>query len=252
MLFNLQFYSGHRLFFLKIFVRHFTFEIWHRNFLKIIHDSFIVFSIEWESSLDPSLDIFFPIMLNWYNCLLRKSRKSNFEILRIIKMTRCAGFRQDFQRRARVASKINVSQNSFDGEIEVCVLLDGRDGRLYASALPNSSCDFSAGWILDSRLLSPSRRSSASSFYSSLFFSRFRPVHNWFPSSACRSFDEFFKVQRGRSDEELTDAISVSSTLCPSPFPVVLATDPILSLLSSSHYFFISPLGQTPFARYIC
>lgn len=45
-----------------------------------------------------------------------------------------------------------------------------------------------------------------------LFFSRLRPAHNWFPSPACRSFDEFFKMQRSGSDEGSTDAISVPST----------------------------------------
>lgn len=52
------------------------------------------------------------------------------------------------------------------------------------------------------------------SLYLSLssIFPRLRPVHNWFPSSACRSFDEFFKMQRSGSDEGSTDAISVPST----------------------------------------
>lgn len=103
----------------------------------------------------------------------------------------------------------------FDGEIEVCVLLDSRDGRLYASALPNSLNDFSAGSTLGRHPLSCRRVLQPPSSVHSLFF-RFRPVHNWFPSSACCSFDEFFKVQRGRNDEESTDTISVSSTLCPS------------------------------------
>lgn len=95
-------------------------------------------------------------------------------------------------------------------KIEAWVLLDDRDDRLYASALPNLSSDFST---LGSHFL-PSYRPSAFRLLLSLpsIFSRLRPAHNWFPSSTCRSFDEFFKMQRSGSDEGSTDVISVPST----------------------------------------
>jgi len=130
----------------------------------------------------------------------------------------------------------------FDGEIEACILLDGRDGRLYASALSNSSNDFSVELTLSSHPLS-CRRSSASCS----FFSHLRPVHNWFSSSACRFFDEFFKMQRCRSDEKSTDAISVSSTLCTLP-----SSRPILSHFIPSLFvilFFLSLLPGKSFLR---
>lgn len=55
---------------------------------------------------------------------------------------------------------------------------------------------------------------------SPFFFSRLRSIHNWFLSSACRTFDGFFKVQRSGSDEDSTGAISVSSTPCFSASPL--------------------------------
>jgi len=94
-------------------------------------------------------------------------------------------------------------------KIEAWVLLDDRDDRLYASALPNLSSDFST---LGSHFL-PYRPSAFHPLLSlSSIFTRLRPAHNWFPSPACRSFDEFFKMQRSGSDEGSTDAISVPST----------------------------------------
>lgn len=102
-------------------------------------------------------------------------------------------------------------------KIEARVLLDDREGRLYASALPNLSSDFST---LGSHSLSrcpssafyPFASLSLSLFSLSSISPRLRPVHNWFSSSACRSFDKFFKMQRSGSDEGSTDAISVPST----------------------------------------
>lgn len=80
-------------------------------------------------------------------------------------------------------------------------------------------------------------------------------VHNWFPSPACRTSSEFFKMQPSGSDADSTDAISVQSI--PSSFPS-LAQPPSWRSpfpLASHHpfsfffFFFLSnhPLEQTPF-----
>lgn len=95
------------------------------------------------------------------------------------------------------------------------VLLDDRDGRLYASALPNPSSDFSVRSNSRqpplSRIVLPRPSPSALHFLLFFFFfPRLRSIHNWFLSSACRTFDGFSKVQRSGSDEDSTGAISVS------------------------------------------
>lgn len=159
---------------------------------------------------------------------------------------RRVSFRRDFIGLASL-SKINVSHHAEAIFLQrrnwsVRLIRRRRRSIICIGASEFLERDFSAGSTLGSRPLS--RRPPS---VLALFFFRLRPVHNWFPSPACRSFDKFFKVQRGRSDEESTDAISVSATLRPSTRPVILAI--LCRSPSSSYYFFISSAAHTPLLR---